>query len=313
MAETESSEKSRTGAESPTTARELDWDDDEGHENSATPAHEGTPSQPKTTTAVPPTQAAAPTQEEAPPAKPPRPMSPQAQAEATLIEAFPDMDAKVVKAVLVASGGKVEPAFNALLGMSDPSFKAEEEAPPPQPPRRTQPRTQLEADELYARQLNEHYNAARYSQRQGEDRGPPLPRRRQQNYEEDDGETSPSFFDEELPKIQENIRKGFQDTQRTVNRWISDFKRRMDGSDDEDIPAKTGTLERPNYGSSSSQPPYGTRRDSQRARPSGDRERYDSDPHVLDDDFTQLELRDDEGKPSVSSFPLSRLTPIINP
>lgn len=38
-----------------------------------------------------------------------------AQAEATLIEAFPDTDPKVVKAVLVASGGKVEPAFNALL------------------------------------------------------------------------------------------------------------------------------------------------------------------------------------------------------
>jgi hypothetical protein len=44
-------------------------------------------------------------------------MSPQAQAEATLIEAFPSIDAKVVKAVLVASHGNVEPAFNALLGM----------------------------------------------------------------------------------------------------------------------------------------------------------------------------------------------------
>lgn len=54
--------------------------------------------------------------EDAPPAKPPRPMSPHAQAEHTLIEAFPSMDAKVVKAVLVASGGQVEPAFNALLG-----------------------------------------------------------------------------------------------------------------------------------------------------------------------------------------------------
>lgn len=52
---------------------------------------------------------------EVPPPKPPRPMSPMAQAEATLIEAFPDTDPKVVKAVLVASNGKVEPAFNALL------------------------------------------------------------------------------------------------------------------------------------------------------------------------------------------------------
>ncbi len=51
------------------------------------------------------------------PAKPPRPLSPQQQAENTLKEAFPSIDAAVVKAVLTASGGRIEPAFNALLGM----------------------------------------------------------------------------------------------------------------------------------------------------------------------------------------------------
>jgi hypothetical protein len=85
-------------------------------------------------------------------------MSPQQQAQNTLIEAFPDIDTNVIKAVLVASGGNVEPAFNALLSMSDPSFKAEE-TPPPQPPRRQQPRTQMEQDEMYARQLAEHYQS----------------------------------------------------------------------------------------------------------------------------------------------------------
>jgi CUE domain len=55
-------------------------------------------------------------QEVAPP-KPPRPLSSQQQAENTLKEAFPSIDAAVVKAVLIASGGRVEPAFNALLGM----------------------------------------------------------------------------------------------------------------------------------------------------------------------------------------------------
>lgn len=54
--------------------------------------------------------------EENPPPKPPRPLSPQQQAENTLREAFPSIDAAVVKAVLTASGGRVEPAFNALLG-----------------------------------------------------------------------------------------------------------------------------------------------------------------------------------------------------
>lgn len=50
------------------------------------------------------------------PPKPPRPLAPEQQAESTLTEAFPSIDAAVVKAVLRASGGKVEPAFNALLG-----------------------------------------------------------------------------------------------------------------------------------------------------------------------------------------------------
>ena len=79
--------------------------------------------------------------------------------------------------------------------MSDPDFKAEEEAPPPQPPRRTQPQSQVEADELYARQLNEHYNAARPQQRSSQDRAPPLPRRRSQPPDSDEGPTSPGFFD----------------------------------------------------------------------------------------------------------------------
>lgn len=54
---------------------------------------------------------------EAPPPKPPRPISEQQQNENTLKEAFPTIDAAVIKAVLIASGGRIEPAFNALLGM----------------------------------------------------------------------------------------------------------------------------------------------------------------------------------------------------
>jgi hypothetical protein len=58
------------------------------------------------------------TEQEVPPPKPPRPLSPQQQAENTLKEAFPSIDAAVVKAVLMASSYRVEPAFNALLGES---------------------------------------------------------------------------------------------------------------------------------------------------------------------------------------------------
>ena len=125
--------------------------------------------------------------EDVAPPKPPRPLAPEQQAENTLKEAFPTIDAAVVKAVLRASGGRLEPAFNALLGMSDPS--AAEPTPPPQPPRRQQsplPPTsteqdQLAADERYARQLAEHYNGTdaygrvplQHSRPQQKFKGPP--------------------------------------------------------------------------------------------------------------------------------------------
>jgi len=97
---------SKQTPESPTTAKQLDFDDDLQETSSAKDAsktdHESS-SEPKQ-------------EEEAPPTKPPRPLNPREQAENTLIEAFPGIDSNVVKAVLSASGGRVEPAFNALLG-----------------------------------------------------------------------------------------------------------------------------------------------------------------------------------------------------
>lgn len=112
-----------------------------------------------------------PPKDEVPPAKPPRPLNPREQAEQTLIEAFPTIEKSVVRAVLTASGGQMEPAFNALLEMTDPDAAKQEPPPPAMPPRpaRTpagaQQQSQLEADEMYARQLAEHYNSASSPQR----------------------------------------------------------------------------------------------------------------------------------------------------
>lgn len=78
---------------------------------------------PNTTTSATPTTTAPggePTAEnlstEAAPPKPPRPVSEAQKNEMILKEAFPTVEDSVIKAVLRASGGKVEPAFNALLG-----------------------------------------------------------------------------------------------------------------------------------------------------------------------------------------------------
>lgn len=111
-----------SGAESPTTARPLDLDDDDvqesgvlgedGHTTSTT-----TPAQNAPATTPNPLAATVEDDGPPPPAKPPRPQSEAQQNEAMLKEAFPGVEANVIKAVLVASSGRVEPAFNALLRM----------------------------------------------------------------------------------------------------------------------------------------------------------------------------------------------------
>ncbi|KAF2738872.1 hypothetical protein EJ04DRAFT_509063 [Polyplosphaeria fusca] len=294
--------KTTSGAESPTTARPLDFDDD-----NETPgaANESVTSPPPPSKSPKPGVRFSEDATEIPPPKPPRPMSPQQQAENTLIEAFPSIDSKVVKAVLVASGGQVEPAFNALLSMSDPNFKGEE-APPPQPPRPKM--TQLEQDEQYARQLAQHYQSGYAQQGPGSrERGVPsgqAPRRQtglKPNELYDDREHS--FFDDDLPVIRKNIEQGFRDTQKTVSKWISDFTKKIDGEDDEDRPQPS--QQRQNFGPSQSDQLYGIRKSAE-ARRSSDRDRYDMDNQVLDDNFERLELRDDES-------PAKPLRPQANP
>jgi hypothetical protein len=323
--------------ESMTTREEMDFEDNEHEQETGRVSplsHETTTtsSKPvKTSPSPKPRVSFQDVSDEIPPTKPPRPQSPQQQAEHTLIEAFPSIDAKVVRAVLMASGGKVEPAFNALLGMTDPDFQPEEAAPP-QPPRpaqrqrqqqqqqQRQPQSQLEADEMYARQLAEQFNnqgqdqgrgqQTRYNQR--ERQGPNQQRPR---YDEEDREHS--FFDDDLPEIGRNIQRGFAETQKQVNSWITTFKKRIDGDDnddDEDLysgPSSSNARPaRQNFGPSQSEQMYGIRKSAEHQQPrrSVEQQRYDSDPHVLDDaEFSRLELRDDEArKSSKSNLNLSR-------
>ncbi|KAG5421926.1 CUE5 [Candida metapsilosis] len=62
--------------------------------------------------------------ESAPPPPPPkRPKDPVEQIVQDLKDAFPQTDDKVITAVLIASQGNPEPAFGALLYLSDPTFK----------------------------------------------------------------------------------------------------------------------------------------------------------------------------------------------
>ncbi|KAF4631220.1 hypothetical protein G7Y89_g6912 [Cudoniella acicularis] len=281
--------RSSSGAESPTTVRPLEMDDDDVQESGVLSTDAPTAPRPATV-------------EEVPPPKPPRPLSPQQQAENTLKEAFPSIDAAVVKAVLRASGGRVEPAFNALLEMTDPDA-VRDEIPPPQPPRPTPqrvgstPQSQLEADEQYARQLAEHYGGAGSYEPRTTSRG--NPRGRQQTglkpnelYEEEH-----SFIDDDLPIIKENLKKGFLETQSKVNGWITNLRKRIDGDGNE---IEGGSSQ--GYGASNA--PSRSRRSGD-GRPSGDYNRYDADPHVLSDDFAGIQLNDDGSAARHSTRPLA--------
>lgn len=199
--------------------------------------------------------------------------------------------------------------------MSDPDA-AREAPPPPQPPRPTNPRqglSQVEADEQYARQLAEHYGGAtgygpRMSSRsgaqrqgyRGDGRGQPRPG---EMY--DDGH---SFFDDDLPVIKENLRKGFLETQGKVNSWITQLKKKIDGDEEHENSYSYGEEgqssqqpQRRGYPSGAGPIHYGDRKSGDNARRSGEYNRYDADPQVLGDDFAGIQLNDD-GRTRLWSF-----------
>ncbi|KAJ2898726.1 hypothetical protein MKZ38_003678 [Zalerion maritima] len=269
--------------ESPTTARPLEMDDDDVQETGVLDNSQSTPG-------------AAPASSEAPPPKPPRPMTEAQKHILMLKEAFPTIDEPVIKAVLTASRGHVEPAFNALLQMTDPDAVKDDDdqQPPPQPPRPTQQRTptsstamtQMEADEQYARQLAEHYeNISSYEARTsnrtpGHGYGPPP----QRGVRPQDDDREHSFIDDELPIIKENLRKGFIETQTKFNEWFTTMKKKMDG-DEDDL----------DYHDDGPRPGHGRpgRRQAEPNRRSNDYDTYDADPQLLTDDFAGMKFKSD--------------------
>lgn len=183
--------------------------------------------------------------------------------------------------------------------MSDPDAVVEP-IPPPQPPRPTTtrmgstPQSQLEADEMYARQLAEHYDASAPYDQQRSNRGPSANPQRGQNLKPNElFDENHSFMDDDLPVIKENLRKGFLETQTKVNGWITNLKKRIDG-EDIDGNSQGGPVQGYNTGSSNTQ--YGSRRSGDVGRRSGDYNRYDADPQVLGDDFSGIQLNDDGSK-----------------
>jgi hypothetical protein len=271
--------------------------------------------------------APAPVADEPAPPKPPRPLTEQQKNEQTLKEAFPAVDLAVIKAVLTASRGNIEAAFHALLEMTDPEAAQQEPVPPPQPPRpvqqdpippsggRLSPYSQMVADEEYARQLAQHYEAedgdyeARTSRGAGYGAGGGRSRGGYQRGEtglkpnEMWGDKEHSFLDDDLPVIQENLRKGFAETQTKFNSWFTGIKKKINeewnSGENEDDQHEQGPGGPSRGQSSTSYARYGAR---QPPRRSGD---YDADPELLSDDFASIQLHGDGSKyppPSPPTF-----------
>lgn len=172
--------------------------------------------------------------------------------------------------------------------MSDPSAVIEP-TPPAQPPRPaavragSTPQSQLEADEQYARQLAEQYGGYERSGNRGQ-RKKETGLKPNEMYDENH-----SFIDDDLPIIKEKVIKGYMETQTTVNKWITNFMKKIDGEDEAE-----GSSSRPQQGGYGPQGPgaqYGRRSGDNRR--SGDYNRYDADPQVLGDDFAGIQLNDD--------------------
>ena len=166
--------------------------------------------------------------------------------------------------------------------MTDPDAVKNEpqEVPPQQPPRPNQRQiSQLEADELYARQLAEHYDNVGAYEARTSNRGASGRSRGQPRHEPEERERS--FLDDDFPVIKEHLRQGFFETQTKVNGWISTLKKKIEENFDESNDAN------PNRDG----PPY--RNQGQPSRRSNDYDRYDADPQVLSDDFAGMKFTAD--------------------
>ncbi|KAG7925745.1 hypothetical protein KL925_004155 [Ogataea polymorpha] len=156
----------------------------------------------------------------APPPMPKRPVSAAERAIQDLKEAFPTVEEKYVKMALIASQGQLDPAFNALLFLSDPSSDI------PVPVMETKPklpskdsfehRRQLESDEALARRL-----AREYEKRGSRPKAaPPKPKKKPVWAAIEDGSDDEEDFVDSLAKNVEEARN-------TVGGWVSNLAKKI--------------------------------------------------------------------------------------
>ncbi|GME92319.1 unnamed protein product [[Candida] boidinii] len=192
---------------------------------------------------------------------PPMPSRPLSKTEKTiqqLKEAFPSIEEKYIRMSLIASQGLLDPAFNALLYLSDPaSFPSDpteviptvvsqdiEDDETPKLPTRSESvlkQRQMESDEALARRLAREYerrasthshSSHRHSQRNPQQPPPPPPQQGQTR-----SNKTPDWYkdvdkDDESEDIIDSMAKGLEETRQKVNGWIGSFTKKINENPD---------------------------------------------------------------------------------
>lgn len=210
-----------------------------------------------------------------PPPAPPRPLSPVSSIRKDLKEAFPNVDDRLVNGIIIASQGIPEPAYNALLYISDPSTefefgnisrqRVEEDL--------RQKGHSIEEDELLARRLQRQYEKEVRARRE---------RERAKKWGQNNPEQEESG--DEFDQFRESVSSGLEGARSTLNGWVSGLARRFDGTTQrpgEESPDSRNSRNPKLFGalSSSSFNFSGPRSNNE------NKTNFDEDPQIISNDF----------------------------
>ena len=227
-----------------------------------------------------------------PPPAPPRPLSPVSSIRKDLKEAFPNLDDRLVNGIIIASQGIPEPAYNALLYISDPSTefefgnisrqRVEEDL--------RQKGHSMEEDEVLARRLQRQYEGEVRARRARErERG----RGKSWGGSNPEEEQSGDEFDQ----FRESVSNGLEGARSTLNGWVSGLARRWDGNTQrsgDESPDSRNSRNPKLFGalSSSSFNFSGPRSNNE------NKTNFDEDPQIISNDFhDRITLQNNTDKP----------------
>lgn len=246
--------------------------------------------------------------ESVPPPQPPRPKDPTQQIIEDMKQAFPNIEEKYIIATLIASQGNPDPAFNALLYISDPTFKPE--IPVYKPPISTSSTgsigtggggggrnlKELTDDELLARKLQKEFELEdernrRNRRRSSHERHRAAEQQRQRHYRNHQGDGDDELDDspDEFEQIKETFTQGLEEAKSTLNGWVSNIAKRFEGNNDGNNPQQRRNDNPKLFGALGGSSFNDNKRKTNR---------FDEDPEILSNDFhdgIRLQDNDDHG------------------